>query len=438
MKPIDLLIRNARQLLTLRSDQEGPRAKKRLEELGIIEDGAAAVSDGKIMAVGRTQDLVKKVKVDGKTGVIDAAHKVVLPGFVDCHTHPVFAATREEEFDMRVRGKSYQEIAAAGGGIKSSVKALRSKSKQELIDLALPYLDRLLSYGTTTIEAKSGYGLSLEDEIKMLQVIKELNDFHSIDLIPTFLGAHEVPPEYKDRKSQYVDLIINQMIPEVAKRKLAVFCDIFCEKGVFDIEDSRRILIAAKKHGFKLKLHADQLSAFGGSKLAAELGAISADHLEFVDDEGIRMMKDAGVIGVLLPGACFGLGMRDYPPARKMIEAGLPVALATDFNPGSSFTESMPMIMSLACLMMRMTPAEAVTASTINSACAIDSADHIGSIEVGKKADLVIWNVRDYREIPYHYGVNLVDQVIKDGKVIEFHPLSGERNKGRRPSHRRE
>jgi imidazolonepropionase len=401
-----------------------------LEDVGTIEDGAVAVSDGKIVDVGKTEDVLLRVKLNKDTTVIDAQDKVVLPGFVDCHTHPVFAATREEEFDMRVRGRSYQEIAAAGGGIKSSVKALRSKSKQELIDFALPYLDRLLSYGTTTIEAKSGYGLSLEDEIKMLEVIKELNHRHPIDLIPTFLGAHEVPPEYKDKKSQYVDLIINEMIPEVAKRKLAVFCDIFCEKGVFDIEESRRILSAAKDHGFKLKLHADQLSALGGSKLAAELGAVSADHLEFIDDEGIRMMKDAGVIGVLLPGACFGLGMREYPPARKMIDAGLPVALATDFNPGSSFTESMPMIMSLACLMMRMTPAETVAAATINSAHAVDKANEVGSIEKGKKADLVIWNVRNYKEIPYHYGVNLVDQVIKGGEVFTSPIPSGERDEG--------
>jgi len=427
MKSITLLIRDARQLLTLRSDQKGPRTKERLEELGIIEDGAVAISDGKVIRVGKTQDVLKEVQVDGKTDVFDAGDKVVLPGFVDCHTHPVFAATREEEFDMRVRGKSYQDIATAGGGIKSSVENLRAKSRQELIDFALPYLDRLLSYGTTTIEAKSGYGLSLEDEIKMLEVIRELNDRHPIDLVPTFLGAHEVPSEYKDRKGEYVDLIINEMIPEVAKRKLAVFCDIFCEEGVFDIEESRRILTAAKKHGFKLKLHADQLSALGGSKLAAELGAISADHLEFVDDEGIRMMKEAGVIGVLLPGACFGLGMREYPPARKMIDGGLPVALATDFNPGSSFTESMPMIMSLACLMMRMTPAEAVTAATINSAYAVNRAGEIGGIEIGKKADLVIWNVRDYKEIPYHYGVNLIDQVIKNGRVVQIStPFRGE------------
>ncbi|MGB3093731.1 MAG: imidazolonepropionase, partial [Candidatus Zixiibacteriota bacterium] len=358
-------------------------------------------------------------KIDERTNVIDAKDKVVLPGFVDCHTHPVFAATREEEFEMRVKGRPYQEIAAAGGGIKSSVRTLRAASKQELIELTLPRLDRMMSYGTTTIEAKSGYGLLLDDEIKMLEVIKELDHLHLIDLVPTFLGAHEVPEEYKNRKGEYIELITQKMIPEVAKRKLAVFCDIFCEKGVFDIQESRKILTAAKDHGFKLKLHADQLTALGGAKLAAELGAISADHLEFIDDEGIRMMKEAGVIGVLLPGACFGLGMKEYPPARKMIDQGLTVALATDFNPGSSMTESMPIILSMACLMMKMTPAEAVVASTVNSAYAVGRADDVGSIEKGKKADLVIWNVRDYREIPYHYGVNLVHQVIKDAKVVK-------------------
>jgi imidazolonepropionase len=417
MKSIDLLIQNASQLVTLKSKQTGHRTGTHMEEVGIIEDGAVAVSGGKIAAVGKTEEVLQQIQTDNKTKIIDSTDKVVLPGFVDCHTHPVFGATREEEFDMRVRGKSYQEIAAAGGGIKSSVKSLRSKSKQELIEFALPYLDRLLSYGTTTIEAKSGYGLSLEDEIKMLEVIGELNRLHPIDLVPTFLGAHEVPPEYKDKKAEYIDLIINHMIPEVAKRKLAVFCDIFCEKGVFDIDESKKILTAAKEHGFKLKLHADQLSALGGSKLAAELEAVSADHLEFIDDEGIRLMKDAGVIGVLLPGASFGLGMKEYPPAQKMIDAGLPIALATDFNPGSSFTESMPMIMSLACLMMKMTPSETVTASTINSAYAVEKANEVGTIEIGKKADLVIWNVQNYKEIPYHYGVNLVEKVIKDGKV---------------------
>jgi imidazolonepropionase len=419
MKSDTVIIKNARQLLTLRSDQEGPRTGEHMEDLGIIDDAALAVSDGKIVAVGKTEEVLGQVKMDDKTSVIDAKDKVILPGFVDCHTHPVFAATREEEFEMRVKGRPYQEIAAAGGGIKSSVRTLRAASKEELIELTLPRLDRMMSYGTTTIEAKSGYGLSLDDEIKMLEVIKELNELHPIDLVPTFLGAHEIPEEYKSKREEYVQLIVEKMIPEVAKRKLAVFCDIFCEKGVFDIEESRKILSAAKDHGLKLKLHADQLTALGGSKLAAELGAVSADHLEFIDDQGIEMMKQAGVIGVLLPGACFGLGMKEYPPARRMIDQGLPVALATDFNPGSSFSESMPIILSMACLMMKMSPAEAVAASTINSAYAVDKAEEVGSIEKGKKADLVIWDVRDYREIPYHYGVNLVDQVIKDGEAVK-------------------
>jgi len=430
MKSASLLIQNARQVLTLRSDQKGPRTGEQMEDVGIIEDGAVAVSEGRIVAVGKTEEVLGQIKVDKHAKVVEAKDKVVLPGFVDCHTHPVFAATREEEFEMRIKGKTYQEIAKTGGGIKSSVRALRSKSKQELVQLTLPRLDRMLSYGTTTIEAKSGYGLSLEDEIKMLEVIKELNRIHPVDLVPTFLGAHEVPEEYKDRRKEYMELITQRMIPEVAKRKLAVFCDIFCEKGVFDIEESRKILTAAKNNGFKLKLHADQLSALGGAKLASQVGALSADHLEFIDDEGIQMMRDAGVIGVLLPGACFGLGMKDYPPARRMIDEGVPVALATDFNPGSSMTESMPIILSLACQMMRMTPAEAVVASTINSAYAVDMEEKIGTIEMGKKADLVIWNVQNYKEIPYHYGVNLVDQVIKNGKVIQIPLPSGERDKG--------
>ena len=428
MNTVNLIIQNARQLLTLKSMQKGPRTKDGMEDLGIIEDGVVAISGDKIAVVGKNKDVLDEIEITNETKIIDAKNKVVLPGFVDCHTHPVFANTREDEFEMRIKGKTYQEIAASGGGIKSSVKNLRSKTKEELIRLVLPRLDRMLSYGTTTIEAKSGYGLSLEDEIKMLEVIRELNKIHPIDLIPTFLGAHEISEEYKNNRKEYIKLITERMIPEVAKRKLAVFCDIFCEKGVFDIEESREILKTAKDHGFGLKLHADQLSALGGSKLAAELKAISADHLEFIDDDGIEKMRESGVIGVLLPGACFGLGLREYPPARKMIERGLPVALATDFNPGSSMTESVPMILSLACLMMRMTPAEAMVASTINSAYAVDKGNEMGSIEKGKKADMVIWNVQNYKEIPYHFGVNLVEQVIKDGKVF---PLPhGERDKG--------
>ncbi len=372
----------------------------------------------KSLRLERLEDVLAKVKVDKKTKVINAEDKVVLPGFVDCHTHPVFGATREEEFELRIKGKSYEEIAQAGGGIRSSVRSVRQLSKDELIKLALPRLERFLSYGTTTIEAKSGYGLSLKDEIKILEVIKKLNQIHPMDLVPTFLGAHEIPDEYRERREEYIDLLINQMIPEVAKKKLALFCDVFCEKNVFSLDESRKILEKAKEYGLKPKLHADQLTPFGGAELAAEIKAVSADHLEFISDSGIEKMKQSGTIAVLLPGAVFGLGKDNYPPARKMIDMGLPVALATDFNPGSSFTESMPVILSLACLRMKLTPAEAICAATINSAYAIDKGDSIGSLERGKKADIVIWDVKNYKEIPYHYGVNLVDKVIKDGEVV--------------------
>jgi len=418
MKKATLLIKNAKQLLTLSSDKKGPRTGKDMEDVGIIEDGAVAVSDKKIIAVGKTEDVLAKVKVDKKTKVINAEDKVVLPGFVDCHTHPVFGATREEEFELRIKGKSYEEIAQAGGGIRSSVRSVRQLSKDELIRLALPRLDRFLSYGTTTIEAKSGYGLSLKDEIKILEVIKKLNQIHPLSLIPTFLGAHEIPDEYREKRQEYIDLLIEQMIPEVAKRKLALFCDVFCEKDVFSIDESKKILETAQSYGLKPKLHADQLISFGGSELAAEVKAVSADHLEFISDSGIEKMKQSGTTAVLLPGAVFGLGKDNYPAARKMIDMGLPVALATDFNPGSSFTESMPMILSLACLRMKLTPAEAITAATINSAYAIDKGDSIGSLEPGKKADIVIWDVKNYKEIPYHYGVNLVSAVIKNGEMI--------------------
>jgi len=418
MKKITLLIKNAKQLLTLSSDKKGPRRGKEMEDLGLIEDGAVAVSGKKVVAVGKTKDVLSRIEVDKKTKIIKAENKVVLPGFVDCHTHPVFGATREEEFELRIKGKSYEEIAQAGGGIRSSVRSVRQLSREELVKLALPRLNRFLSYGTTTIEAKSGYGLSLKDEIKILEVIKKLNQINPLDLVPTFLGAHEIPDEYRERREEYIDLLVKQMIPEVAKRKLAYFCDVFCEKNVFTIEESRKILETAKNYGLKPKLHADQLTPSGGAELAAEIKAISADHLEFVSDSGIDRMKESGTIAVLLPGSVFGLGKDNYPPARKMIERGLPVALATDFNPGSSFTESMPIILSLACLRMKLTPAEAITSATINSAYAIDKGDSAGSLEPGKKADIVIWNVKNYKELPYHYGVNLVDKIIKNGEII--------------------
>lgn len=417
-RTIELLIKNAGQLITLSSDKKGPRIKEQMEELGIIEDGAVAAKGGKIVAVGKTKDVLSQVKIDKNTKVIDAKGKVLSPGFVDPHTHPVFASTREEEFEQRIKGKSYKEIALAGGGIKSSVRDLRKCSEEELIKLALPRLDNFLSYGTTTIEAKSGYGLSLEDEIKLLEVIKKLNKLHPIDLIPTFLGAHEVPDEYKDKKEKYIDLLIGKMIPEVTKRKLAFFCDVFCEDGVFNLKETERILEVAKEYGLKPKIHAEQLSSFGGAELAGKVKAISADHLENISEGGIEALRKAKVIAILLPGATFGLGLKKYAPARKLIESKVIVALATDFNPGSSMTESMPIILSLACLMMKVTPAEVFCASTINSAYAVDKGETIGSIQIGKKADMVLWNVKNYKEIPYHYGVNLVWKVIKDGEVV--------------------
>ncbi|HEX9916400.1 MAG TPA: imidazolonepropionase [candidate division Zixibacteria bacterium] len=416
----DLIIKNVGQLLTLRSSKRGPRAGKNMQELGIIENGTVTIKGNRIISLGKTDKVLSKIKVGKNTKIVDAKNRVVTPGLVDCHTHPIFANTREEEFELRIKGKTYEEIARAGGGIKSSVRKVRKLSKEELIKLAIPRLDRFLSYGTTTIEAKSGYGLSLKDEIKILEVIRQLNRIHPIDLVPTFLGAHEIPEEYKDNKEGYIRLLIEEMIHLVAKRRLAKFCDIFCEKGVFDTKDSKKILLAAKKYGLVPKLHAEQLSHFGGAKLASQIGAICADHLENVTLTDIKLLKKRGVIGVLLPGATFGLGLKKYAPARKMIENNLPIAISTDFNPGSSMSESMPMMMSLSCLMMKLTPAEAIVASTINPAYALNMENQIGSIEPGKKADLVIWEVKNYKEIPYHYGINLVEKIIKNGKVLNL------------------
>lgn len=408
MKP-DLLIRNAQQLIT-------PSRSK--ADLIVIENGAVAIGEGRILKVGNTQEILKETEIGPETRVIDASGKVVSPGFVDPHTHPVFYSTREEEFQLRLMGKSYQQIAQAGGGIRASVRSLRKASKEELIEAVLPRLDRFMEHGTTTIEAKSGYGLSVEDEIKSLEVIRELNKLHPIDLVPTFLGAHEVPDEYRDRKEYYIDLVIKEMLPRVAEGKLAEFCDVFCQEGVFDIDESRRILMTARELGLKLKIHADQLAPLGGGELAAELRAVSADHLDYISEKAMEMMVQEGVVAVLLPGSVFFLGLERYAPAREMIRRGLSVALATDFNPGTSMTESMPIILTLACIKMKLTPAEVVVASTLNAASAVAREDSLGSIEPGKQADLVIWEVPSYKHLPYHFGVNLAKTVIKKGKVI--------------------
>ncbi len=352
--------------------------------------------------------------------VINGQECWALPGYVDPHTHPVFYRTREDEFEMRIQGKSYEEIAQMGGGIRNSVRKFRQASFDELTKITYHRIKEFLKYGTTTIEAKSGYGLSVEDEIKSLRILKKVSNTLPITIVPTFLGAHEIPDEYQNRRSAYIDLIINEMIPAVAEEKLAEFCDVFTEENVFSIEESERILLAARDYGMRPKIHADELSYLGGAELAAKVGAISADHLLMVSEQGIHALKDAGVIPVLLPGTAFFLGKNRYAPARKMIAANLPVALATDYNPGSSFTQNMNLILSIACTQMKMLPAETIWASTLNSARAVNREKEMGSIEIDKKADIVLMSIPNYKYIPYHYGMNLVKTVIRHGQVV--HP----------------
>ena len=414
-----LIIKNASQLVTMHDHKKiGPKGGRDMSELNIIENGAVAIFGSRIVAVGETKSILKNVKATGKTRIYDALGRVVTPGLIDPHTHPVFAGQRSAEFEMRIAGKSYMEIARAGGGINSTVKAVRKASKKTLKENGRKILDKMLSMGTTTIEAKSGYGLTVKDEIKQLVALKELNEEHEIDIIPTFLGAHEIPPEYKKRPDNYVNLVCTEMIPKVVSKNLAVFCDVFCEKGVFGTKHTRVILQTAQAFGLRAKLHADEFSNTGGAELAAEFGAASADHLVYVNDEGIHLMQKAGVIPVLLPGTTFYLDLDKDAPARKMINKGLAVALGTDCNPGSSMTESMQMIMTLACLKYKMTPAEVLAASTINAAYAIGRETEVGSLSPGKMADAVIWDAEDYREIPYHFGGNRVESVFKRGEKV--------------------
>ena len=392
-----------------------PRNDFPFGQLEVRKGVAIVIESAKIKAIDREESLLKQFP-DAER--IDGEQCWALPGFVDPHTHPVFAKTREEEFEMRIQGRSYEEIAAAGGGIRNSVRALRKTSFDELVELTYWRVREFLDYGTTTIEAKSGYGLSLEDELKSLRVLKHVASLLPITIVPTFLGAHEVPDEYRSRREAYLDLIIKEMIPRVAEEKLAVFCDVFTEKDVFSVQESEKILIAAKDYGLIPKLHADELSYLGGAELAARVRAISADHLVQISDEGIQAMKEAEVIPVLLPGTTFFLGKPHYAPARKMIDAGLPIALATDYNPGSSFTQNMSLITSIACIQMKVQPAEALWAATLGAARAIARENELGSLEPGKKADLTLHQVPNYQYLPYHYGMNHVRKVIKEGRVV--------------------
>jgi imidazolonepropionase len=414
----DLIIEGAAELLTLTGAGNRPRRGEEMSDLGIIQRGALAARRGKIVWVGPTADLLTSVRPMAFCKLIDAYGKTVMPGLVDPHTHLVFAGSRENEFAMRIQGKTYLEIAAAGGGINATVAATRQASKAELTFAARRSLNRMLPLGTTTVEAKSGYGLDLETEIKMLEVIQGLNQDDPITVVPTFMGAHEIPPEFRQDPEAYVDLVITRMIPAVAERKLARFCDVFCETGVFSVAQTERIFRAAQAAGMETRVHADELTDLGGAALAARMKARTADHLLYANDDGIRAMAQAGVIAVLLPGTAYFLHMQRYARARDMIAAGVPVALATDFNPGSCMTESMPLIMNMACTQMRMLPAEAITAATINAAWAIGEQDRIGTLEVGRQADILVLDAPNHEHLCYHFGVNLVERVVKDGKVV--------------------
>ena len=410
----DILIVNASELITFAGGSEKPRIGKQMRELGIIKGGSVAVKDGRIIAVGKTVDVRKTVRAET---IINASGKTVMPGFVDPHTHLVFAGSREDEFQMRVEGASYMEILKAGGGILKTVMETRKATSDELLGFGLNTLDIMLSHGTTTVEAKSGYGLTTKDELKILNVIKRLNQLHAVDVVPTFMGAHAVPAEYKAYPDDYVKLVVEEMIPKVAEKGLAEFCDVFCERGVFTVEQSRRILEAGRAQGLKPKVHADEMSSFGGAELAAHVGAVSAEHLLFASESGLKAMAEKGVIAVLLPAAAFSLMVGRYADARKMIDYGVPVALGTDFNP-SCWVENQQLVIAFACYFMRMTPAEAITAATINAAHAIGKAHEVGSLEVGKKADIIVLNVPSHMFIGYRFGVNLVDKVIKNGRLV--------------------
>jgi len=405
METVDILIKNATELVTLRGPNK-PRIKKEMSDLSIITNGSIAIKDGIIIDIGRN------LKYRAKE-IIDANGKTVLPGFVDPHTHLVFAGSREFELDMKLKGLTYMEILKRGGGIVYTVNETRKATTNDLLKQSKNRLDNMLSHGTTTCEAKSGYGLNKETEIKILQIQKKLNETHPADIVSTFLGAHAIPKEYKTE--EYVDIVINEMLPEVVG--LAKYCDVFCEKGVFTPSQSKRILEAGKTYGLIPKIHADEIVDTGGAALAAEVGAISADHLLRSNEKGLKQMAKNGVIGVLLPGTPFSLMMKDYAPARKIIDLGVPVALATDLNP-NCWLENMQFIIQLACLNMKMTPAEAITAATFNAACAIGLNDRIGSLEKEKQADVIILNCPNHMFLPYHYGLNLVEAIIKKGAIV--------------------
>jgi imidazolonepropionase len=448
---VDLLIHNIGQLATLAGPvgplPPGPRRGAAMRELGIIEDGAVAIADGRVAATGKSRDLRAAFRA---RDTIDAGGRAVVPGFVDPHTHLPWAGHRAAEFEMRIGGATYMQIMAAGGGIARTVADTRAASLTGIVAETRGRLDRMLAFGTTTAEAKTGYGLNVPDELKQLDAIAELQRTHPVDLVPTFLGAHAVPPEYRGRTDAYVALVIDEMLPAFWKhwretgynneshgstesstrdsknstdslsssaRPWPIFCDVFCEDGAFDLAQSRRILEAAKRLGFGLKLHADEFAPLGGTPLAIELGAISADHIVTTPPEHVTMLAQSQTIGVALPGTPFGLGQQHYTPARALIDGGGALALATDLNPGTCWCESMQFIIALACRAMRLLPAEALTAATLNAAYAVGLGDQVGSLEPGKLADVLILDADDTRMLAYRFGTNLVRGVVKRGRL---------------------
>jgi imidazolonepropionase len=406
---------NIGQLVTVAGEPR-PRVGAELGELGLIEDAALLLSEGRIVAVGADSEV--RSKMPPHTVLIDAGGRLVTPGFVDAHTHLVFAGNRAAEFEQRIQGASYQQIAASGGGILSTVKLTRAATEDELLVATRQHRDWMLRAGTTTIEAKSGYGLNHATELRMLRVLKRLDAEGPATIVPTLLAAHTVPPEFAGRRAEYVRWIANELISEVAAEGLAHFCDAFCDDHAFTVEESRTVLTAAQRHGLQLRIHAEQFRPGTGAALSAELNAATADHLETVDEETLRQLQKAGVQPVLLPGSVFALGRTNYPPARAMVELGLAIVVATDFNPGSSPIASMPFVLSLACLQMKLSPAEALSAATINAAWSLGLGNRIGSLEVGKQADLLIHEFKDYREIAYFIAAPARPRVFVAGREV--------------------
>lgn len=412
----DCVVSNCRQLLTLAGP--APRRKRSLEDVGLLEKAWIASSHGRITFVGKEKDFQRRVRVSKKAVWIDASKMVGLPGFVDSHTHLPFAGNRLEEFQLRLKGYTYQELSRRGLGIQTTVRATRKASQEEIVSLCLQRLDKMLLHGTTTVEAKSGYGLNLADEIKQLEALAEARQRHPVDIVSTFMGAHEVPPEYKGKKKAYIDLLVRKVLPEVKRRNLAEFFDVFCETGVFSLAETRYLADQARRAGLKVRLHADEFTSLGGAELAAEVGAVSADHLIHITPRGIQELARSDTAATLLPGVSFFLMMEKKAPARELVEAGAILALASDFNPGSSHLLSMLLVLQLGVFLLRLTVEEAISTVTINAAFALRKHDEVGSLEPGKKMDLLLCDLPDYASLVYELGPNPIRWIIKNGRVV--------------------